>query len=83
MHIKKNDIVLILSGDDKGKTGKVLQAFPREGKVVVEGINTVKKHERPRKQGTKGQIVERPMPVYASKVVLADEAKKATKKSKK
>jgi large subunit ribosomal protein L24 len=82
MHVKKNDIVLILSGDDKGKTGKVLKAFPREGKIVVEGINTVKKHERPRKQGSKGQVVERPMPVFASKVVKADEAKKS-KKSKK
>jgi large subunit ribosomal protein L24 len=82
MHIKKNDIVLMLSGDDKGKTGKVLKAFPREGKIVIEGINTVKKHERPRKQGSKGQIVERPMPVFASKVVKADEAKKAKKGKK-
>lgn len=76
MHVKKNDIVLILSGDDKGKTGKVLKAFPRENKVVVEGANTVKKHERPRKQGQKGQVVERPMPMNASKVVRADEKKK-------
>ncbi|MES2215668.1 MAG: 50S ribosomal protein L24 [Patescibacteria group bacterium] len=81
MHVKKNDIVLILSGDDKGKTGKVLQAFPRKNKVVVEGINTVKKHERPRKQGQKGQVVERAMPMHVSKVVKADEAKKE-KKSK-
>jgi large subunit ribosomal protein L24 len=76
MHVKKNDIVLILSGDDKGKTGKVLHAFPRLNKVVVEGANTVKKHEKPRKQGQKGQVVERPMPMNASKVVRADEAKK-------
>ncbi len=75
MHIKKNDIVLILSGDDKGKTGKVLSAFPRENKVIVEGMNTVKKHERPRKEGQKGQIVDRPMPMHASKVALADKAK--------
>ncbi len=80
MHIKKNDVVLILSGDDKGKTGKVLQAFPRQGKVLVEGVNTVRKHERPRKQGQKGQVVERPMPMNASKVVKADEAKKGKKK---
>lgn len=69
MHIKKGDTVLILSGDDKGKTGKVLKAFPKEGKVVVEGINTVKKHERAKKQGQKGQVVDRPMPMYASKVI--------------
>lgn len=79
MHIKKNDIVLILSGDDKGKTGKVLKAFPRDNKVVVEGINTVKKHERPRREGQKGQVVERPMPLHASNVMKADEAKKSKK----
>ena len=75
LHVKKGDTVLILSGDDKGKTGKVLKSFPREGKVVVEGMNTVKKHERARKEGTKGQIIELPMPMSASKVVRADEAK--------
>jgi large subunit ribosomal protein L24 len=83
MHIKKNDTVLILSGDDKGKTGKVLKAFPREGTVVVEGINIVKKHERPRKQGTKGQVVDRPMPIFASKVRKADRAKEKKQKAKK
>lgn len=68
LHVKKGDIVTILSGDDKGKTGKILKAFPAEGKVVVEGVNTVKKHEKSRKQGQKGQVVERPMPMHASKV---------------
>jgi len=68
MHIKKGDTVIILSGDDKGKSGKVLRAFPKLGKIVIEGINTVKKHERARKQGQKGQVVERPMPMHASKV---------------
>ena len=67
MHIKKGDTVKILSGDDKGKTGKVVRAFPSGGKVIVEGVNVVKKHERPRKQGGKGQVVERAMPFYASK----------------
>ena len=68
LHIKKGDNVKILSGDDKGKTGKVAKAFPAEGKIVIEGMNTVKKHERSRKQGAKGQIVERAMPMHASKV---------------
>jgi large subunit ribosomal protein L24 len=76
MHIKKDDIVLILSGDDKGKTGKVIKAFPAEGKVIVEGMNTVKKHEKSHKQGTKGRIIELPMPMHASKVMRADLAKK-------
>ncbi len=68
MHIKKGDTVLILSGDDKGKTGKVVKAFPAEGKVVVEGMNTVRKHQRPTKQGQKGQVVDLAMPMHASKV---------------
>jgi large subunit ribosomal protein L24 len=68
MHVKKGDTVLILSGDDKGKTGKVVKAFPAENKVVVEGMNTVKKHERARREGQKGQVVDRAMPMHASKV---------------
>ncbi len=68
MHVKKGDTVKILSGDDKGKTGKVVKAFPKEGKVLIEGVNTVKRHERSKKQKGKGQVVERAMPIYASKV---------------
>jgi large subunit ribosomal protein L24 len=68
MHIKKGDTVTILSGDDKGKTGKVVVAFPDQGKVVVEGINTVRKHQRPTRQGQKGQVVDVAMPIHASKV---------------
>jgi large subunit ribosomal protein L24 len=68
MHVKKGDTVVILSGDDKGKTGKVAKAFPSENKVVIEGMNTVKKHERARREGQKGQVVERAMPMDASKV---------------
>ena len=71
MHIKTGDMVKILSGDDKGKTGKVVQAFPAEGKVLIEGVNMVKKHERSRKQDQNGQIVERAMPIFASKVKKA------------
>lgn len=68
MHVKKGDTVKILSGDDKGKTAKVVMAFPKENKILVEGINMMKKHERSRKQGGKGQIVERAMPIHSSKV---------------
>lgn len=68
MHIKKGDTVVILSGDDKGKTGKVAKAFPAEGKIVIEGMNTVRKHQRPNKQGQKGQVVDVAMPMWASKV---------------
>lgn len=76
MSIKKGDIVKILAGDDKGKTAKVLKVLPRLEKVLVEGVNVIKRHERSRKQGAKGQIVERPMPVHISNVMKADQAKK-------
>lgn len=76
MNIKKGDTVFIMSGDDKGKTGKVTQAFPAESKILVEGINTVKRHMKPRKEGAKGEVVERPMPISVSKVKLASEVKK-------
>ncbi len=68
MHIKTGDMVKILSGDDKGKTGKVVQSFPAEGKILIEGVNMVKRHERGKRQDQKGQIVNRAMPIFASKV---------------
>lgn len=75
MHIKKGDNVIILSGDDKGKTGKVVKAFPASHKIVVEGVNVVNKHERPRKQGQKGQVVKVAMPFDASKVRNTEKVK--------
>lgn len=68
MHIKKNDTVVVLSGDDKGKKGKVLEVSPKEGKVIVERINLVKKHVKPRKMGDQGGIIEAEGAMYASKV---------------
>ena len=56
-NIKKGDTVTVLSGEDKGKTAKVVKAFPAEGKVLVEGVNMTKKHERARQQGGKGQVI--------------------------
>jgi len=76
MHIKKNDTVKILTGKDKGKTGKVLKAFPKENRILVEGVNMYKKHERARKEGQKGQVVERAMPMHASNVVNVENLKK-------
>ncbi len=70
MTIKKNDNVIILTGKDKGKTGKVSKSFPRDGKVIVEGLNLVKKHMRPRKEGQKGQVVDQAMPIDVSNVAL-------------
>ena len=65
LKIKKNDKVVVLSGKDKGKTGKVLGTVPSEAKVVVEGINMVTCHIKPRKQGEEGGIVKREAAIYA------------------
>ena len=70
MKIKKDDKVIILSGKDKGKKGKVLKAIPRDSKVIVESVNIVKKHQRPKKQGEKGQKIEVASPIDVSKVML-------------
>jgi large subunit ribosomal protein L24 len=66
MKIKKNDKVIIIAGKDKGKTGKVVRALPGAAKLLVEGVNIKKHRERPRKQGQKGQTVEKPMPIDSS-----------------
>jgi len=70
MHIKKNDKVKILTGKDKGKTGKVLQVLPKEGKVSIEGLNLLIKHLRPQKRGEKGQRIEFPAFINISNIAL-------------
>ena len=68
MSIKKDDLVVVLSGKDKGKQGKVLGTVPGSLKVVVEGINMVTCHVKPRKQGEEGGILKKEAPLYACKV---------------
>ena len=70
MKIKTNDQVKMISGKDKNKTAKVIQVFPADQKVVVEGLNIIKKHLRAQKQGEKGQVIELAGPVAVSKVML-------------
>ena len=70
MKIKVNDKVKILRGKDRGKEGKVIQVFPEAEKLVVEGVNIMKKHMRPRRQGEKGQTIELSAPLHLSKVSL-------------
>jgi large subunit ribosomal protein L24 len=70
MKIKKGDTVLVISGKYRGKTGKVLRAFPEERKILVEGVNLIKKHQRPKRAGEKGQIIEMPSPIDVSNVKL-------------
>ena len=70
MNIKKDDKVVVLSGKDKGKQGKVLVADPKAMKLTVEGVNVATKHQKPRKQGEEGGIIKVNTPIYASKVQL-------------
>ena len=72
MKIKKDDKVIVIAGKDKGKTGKVLKAIPAENKVVIDGVNIKKKHQRATKGGQKGQIIDKVFPVDVSNVMLVD-----------
>jgi large subunit ribosomal protein L24 len=68
LHVKKGDTVIILSGTEKGKSGKVVKAFPKTGEVLVEGVGMRKKHQKARREGQKGQIIDKHFPIAASKV---------------
>jgi len=68
MHIKKDDKVIILTGKDKGKIGTVTKSIPKDDKVVVSGVNVLKVHQKPRKSGEKGQIIDKTMPIHVSNV---------------
>lgn len=70
MLIKKGDMVKIISGKDRGKSGKVISVLPKEGKITVDGINIKKRHLRPRKQGQKGQIAQISAPIQVSNSML-------------
>lgn len=80
MKIKKGNIILITTGRDKDKEGKVISTFPKKNKVIVEGLNLRKKHIKPRKQGEKGQIVEIPGSIDVSNVkIICSNCKKSTR----
>lgn len=80
VHVKTGDTVIVLSGKDKGKKGKVLAVSPKEDKVIVEKINMVKKHVKPRKMGEQGGIIKAEGAMYSSKVQLVcPRCKKATR----
>lgn len=70
MKIRNGDTILVISGKDKGRTAKILKSFPKEGKILVEGINLKSKHLRPKKQGEKGQVVKIAAPIDISNVKL-------------
>lgn len=80
MEIKSGDTVLIIAGKDKDKNGKVLEVFPKDNRVIVEGLNIVRKHVRPKKEGEKGQRVEVPRSIDISNVkIICPKCKKATR----
>lgn len=80
MNIRRDDTVVVLSGKDKGKKGKVLSADPKAGKVIVEGVNVASRHQKPRKQGEEGGIIKVETPIYVSKVqVVCPKCDKATR----
>jgi len=68
MHVKKGDKVIVITGKDKGKSGSVLRALPKENRVIVEGINIRKIHQRAGRSGEKGKIVEKSLPIHVSNV---------------
>lgn len=70
IHVRKGDTIEVISGKYKDKRGKVLSTFPKEGKVLVEGINMVTMHQKPRGMNQPGGIIHRESPIYASKVML-------------
>jgi large subunit ribosomal protein L24 len=72
LHVTKGDTVRVMRGDDKGKEGKVLRVFPKTGRVLIEGINIVKKHRKARTADEQSGIVEQPAPVHSSNVMLID-----------
>ena len=82
VHVKTGDTVVVLSGTQRGKKGKVLQVSPKEGKVIIEKVNLVSKHVKPRKMGEAGGIVKAEGAMYASKVqVVCPHCNKPTRRS--
>ena len=72
LHIAKGDTVRVISGDDKGKDGRVLQVHPKTFRLTIEGVNIVKKHQKARTPEQESKIIEMPAPIAASKVMLLD-----------
>ena len=84
LHVKKNDTVVVISGKDAGKTGEVLKVYPKTGKVLVQGVNIVKKHQKLTRANAQGGIIEKEGAIYSSKVMLyCTKCKNATRISNK
>lgn len=79
MYLKKGDNIIIIAGKEKGKTGKIIRVLRSKNKVVVEGLNTAKHRERPKKEGQKGQTVSVAMPIHTSNIMLVTKSGKRTR----
>lgn len=69
MHIRKGDLVAVISGNYRGRRGKVLRVFPKRGRVIVEGVNMVKRHTKPSQSNPQGGIIEKEAPIHISNVL--------------
>lgn len=72
LHVKKEDTVMVITGKDKGKKGRIIAAYPRQNRVLVEGVNMVKKHQKPTQQNPQGGILEQEAAIHVSNVMLLD-----------
>lgn len=81
-HVKKGDQVEVIAGNHRGAQGKILQVLPKKGRVLVEGVRLIKKHQRKSQENQQGGIVEREGPIHISNVKLIEKAQKTDKKKK-
>jgi len=72
MRIKKNDNIIVIAGNDKNKTGKVLKVFPKVNRLIIEGINIRKRHTKPSQKSQQGGIIEKEAPIHVSNVMIVD-----------
>ena len=70
LHVKKDDTVIVLTGKDRGKTGKILKVIPKKMRVIVEGVNIIKKHQKPTQANPEGGIIKKEAPIHVSNVLL-------------
>ena len=75
MNIKKDDMVKVITGRDRGKTGRVIKVFPKKNRLIVEGLNLVKKHQRPTQENQQGGIVEKELSIHSSNVMFLHKSK--------
>jgi large subunit ribosomal protein L24 len=72
MKIRKNDSVMVIAGNDKGKTGKILKVYPKDLRVIIEGVNIRKRHTKPSQKNQQGGIIEKEAPIHVSNVMILD-----------